>query len=566
MTMRQLSSFRSLLQWTAGQWRTFRRQALLNVLLGVLLVALNLTLVAVTKWTIDVATGHTTHISLTGGLLLIGGIIVCQVLLAFAQRWVRATLGVRTQNKMQARVFEDLLRSDWSSLRRYHSGDVLNRMLKDINQLVSLLTEDIPAIITTLLQFVGAFLLLYYMDKHLALMVVVIAPFFILISKLYVRKLRRLTHEVRNADSRVQTMLQESVQQSLVVKTLERIDYMMLRLEGLHGRLRSSVVHKTTYSSLSAMIMSLGFGLGYMVAFTWGIYQLQEGTSSYGQFLAFVQLVGQLQSPVRSLSQYIPVLINATTSCERLMEMEQMPKETAHSSHSSCETPQQGRGNTLPAPEAIDTLCVEAVSYRYTSNSRDILCDFSCQFPPGSITAILGETGAGKTTLLRLLLSLLSPQSGRVGFRSPDNYFSPMTAATRCRLAYVPQGNTLLSGTIRDNLLLGNPAASEAEMLEALRVAAASFVEQSPQGLDTPCSELGGGLSEGQAQRICIARTLLRPSEVIIFDESTSALDTKTEVKVIESIIDYCKGRTLIFVTHRPSVLQYCTQELHLKR
>lgn len=565
--MRQLSSYRAIVQWLASYWRDCRYQALLNTLLGMSLVGLNLALVATTKLTIDVATGHGTHFTLPQGIALIGAIILAQILLGLASRWVKAVLGIRSQNLMQRRLFERMMRSEWLSLRSYHSGDVLNRMLKDVNSLVSLLTEDVPSILTTLVQFVGAFLLLYYMDEHLALVVVVIAPFFILISKLYIRRLRRLTHEVREAESRVQTMIQESVQHALVIKTLERVDYMAQRLAGLHLHLRGRVIERTTYSSISATLMNFGFGLGYTVTFVWGIYQLQEGTSSYGQFLAFIQLVGQLQSPVRTLSQYIPVLINSTTACERLMDIEQMPLDTAMPLGISLrESPQYGRENTLPAPTPIDTLVLEQVNYRYAAHTRPILQDFSFTFPPGSITAILGQTGAGKTTLVRLLLALLHPNSGQVGFRSPDGKFSPISAATRRRFAYVPQGNTLLSGTIRDNLLLGQPQATTADLQRALHLAAADFVEQLPLGLDTLCTEQGGGLSEGQAQRLCIARALLSEREVMIFDESTSALDNHTEQTIVERITQHYKGRTLIFITHREAILQHCTQQLQLSR
>lgn len=565
--MRQLSSYTSIARWLLSYWKDFRGQALLNTFLGISLVGLNLGLVAATKLTIDIATGQCRDFTLLQGLSLIGGIILTQVFLGFVSRWVKAVLGVRSQNRMQRRLFHRLLCGDWSSLRQYHSGDVLNRMLKDVSNIVSLLTEDIPAILTTLVQFIGAFLLLYYMDRHLALIVVIIAPFFILVSKLYVRRLRRLTHEVREADSGIQAMMQESMQHSLVIKTLERVEHVVGKLAQQQGHLRACVMHKTTYSSISAMVMSLGFGIGYMVTFAWGVYQLQEGTGGYGQFLAFIQLIGQMQSPVRALSQYIPVLISAATASERLMEMEQMPLEKSMLEVSSLrETPQSGRENILPAPEPIDTLLLENVDYTYVNGSRPILQNFSYSFPPGSITAIQGETGAGKTTLIRLLLALVAPLKGKVGFRSPDGRFSAIDVTSRRRFSYVPQGNTLLSGTIRENLLLGNPFAHEAEMWRALHVATADFVKQLPLRLDTLCTEMGGGFSEGQAQRLCIARTLLRDSEVMIFDESTSALDAETESKVIERIIDYCQGRTLIFITHRPSVLKFCTQHLKLSR
>lgn len=554
---KQLSSYKQILKWLLRFWQAHRVQALLNTTMGILLVALNLAFVAATKLAIDIATGQSHRFALSTALCILCAIMVAQIVLGFSNRWIKAILGVKSQNRMQEKMFNRLLNSEWMHIRHYHSGDVLNRLLKDVGSLVNLITEDIPSFITTFVQFVGAFFFLYYMDETLALVVVVVTPFFLLVSKLYVRRLRGITHEVREIESNVQSWLQESLQHSLVVKTLERVDYVVNKLSDTHTNLRGKVVEKTKYSSISATLLNIGFGIGYLLTFTWGVFQLQAHAITYGALLAFIQLVGQIQTPVRNLSRYIPIFINSTTACERLMELENL---LAENNVEDASIP------TKLGNRSFEGLVLEGVSYQYTPNSRAILKNFSYTFPSGSITAIVGETGAGKTTLVRVLMSLVHPQDGESKVLFTDGIVEHLTTAHRYLFSYVPQGNTLLSGTIRENLQMGNPHATDDMMHEALRIAAAKFVFKLPLGLDTPCTELGGGLSEGQAQRICIARALLRDASIFLFDESTSALDAATEEKVIDNIIDYCKGKTLIFITHRPSVLRYATQQLSLER
>lgn len=570
--MERLSSYRKILTWLLGYWREHRFQALLNTSIGIFAVVLNLSFVAATKLTIDISTGVSHVLDLWQSLSILVVIMLAQILLALGNRWVKAVLGVKAQNRMQERVFSRLLGCKWMSIRHFHSGDVLNRMLKDVGSLVDLLTEDLPSFITTIVQFVGAFLFLYFMDETLALVVIVVMPIFIVISRLYVRKMRSLTHEVRDSESRVQSLLQESLQHSLVVKTLERIDYVTGGLRTMHTRLQNRVVEKTRYSSISSTLMNLGFAVGYLVTFGWGVFQLQSGSITYGAMLAFIQLVGQIQTPVRNLSKYIPIFINSATACERLMELEALPFEEALVAGDNSVVCRQTADEEQPSSGTVLSVSgawgvrLEKVEYRYTSSSRTILKDFSYDFAPGSVTAVMGETGAGKTTLVRILMSLVQPISGKVCLVSEEGAAYPLSVAYRSHFAYIPQGNTLLSGTIRENLRLGNPYATEEMMEEVLTVAAAGFVKKLPLGLDTPCTEQGGGLSEGQAQRICIARALLRKAPILLLDECTSALDADTEEKVIERVMEHCKGQTLIFITHRPAVLKYADRKLHLIR
>ena len=559
--------FSQLFLWLWHHGRKFRTQTVLNTVTGLLSVGSGLAFVGITKTAIDVATHKNDTFTLTQVIVMMLCVMLFQIVINFSNRWVRALLGVRAQNRMQQVMFHRLLSRNWMNIRHYHSGDVLNRLFKDVGTLVGLLTDDIPGLITTIVQFIGAFCFLCTMDSRLAWVIVGILPLTLIISKLYMKRLRSLTHQVRAEESKVQSAIQEAVQHSLVIKTLDSLDYVVGRLANTQQHLHSKVIEKTKYSSFSATFVNLGFAAGYLVTFAWGVFELQRDAITYGVLLAFIQLVGQIQGPLRSLSSYVPTFINAATACERLMELEQMPADRAAmkrafaSPQSTTEAGEKKTRRISPTG-----LRFSHVTYRYTPTSRIVLRDFSFYFAPGTVTAILGETGVGKTTLVRLLLSLVRPVGGSMDFVLEDGSTMAVMAEHRNLFAYVPQGNSLLSGTIRDNLLLADPQATEEQMRTVLEVAGADFVFALPQGIDTMYTEQGGGLSEGQAQRICIARALLRPCPFMLFDESTSALDESTEEGVVQRLVEYCAGRTLIFITHRPAVLRYCTHQVHLAR
>lgn len=557
--MSKLRTYKEIVAWLAARSVGYWLQIVINVLLGTAYVAASLAFVWATKKTVDIATRSETG-NIDTAICMLVGIMVTQILLGFSSRWVRAVLGIKARNRMQERLFSRLLGCDWLAMRRYHTGDVVNRIMQDVGVVVNLLTEDIPSLFTTLLQLVGAFYFMYLMDSRLAVIVICIAPVFVLFSKIYIRRLRALTHDVRSLESEVQSRVQESLQHSLVVKTLERVGYVTQRLVTSHTMLRRKVVEKTWYGSISQLVMNAGFGIGYLVTFVWGVKNLEAGIITYGALTAFVQLVGQIQHPIRTLTRFVPVFITAFTASERLMELESVPlEETPSFDRRDTESAEMKTAATPAA--AAPMIRFDDVSFRYTASARDVITHFSHVFAPGSSTAIVGETGAGKTTLIRLLLALVAPSAGRVTIGD-----APITASDRRVFAYVPQGNTLLSGTIRDNLLMGNPVATEAEMEQVLHVASADFVSHLPDGLNTMCGELGGGLSEGQAQRLCIARALLRRSPVMIFDESTSALDEQTERNVVRRIVEYAPDSTLIFVTHRKAIVDCCDTIVTLAR
>ena len=545
--MEKLTSSKDIFIWLYNTWKGYKLQTIINIAIGILLVFTDLAFVWGTKLCIDIATHNNTRFSLKSAITLLIILLITQLLLSYASKWVKATLGAKSTCQMQKDNYRHLLQCDWSALKQYHSGDILNRLEKDIDSIVTFLTESIPSLLATVTRLIGAFLILYIMNKTLALIIIIICPLFLIISKLYVKKTRLITHDIRTSESKIQTTIQEGLQHITVLKTFGKTLWATEILNETQNNLKKGIKNKTIYSSISSLTMNFGFSAGYIITFTWGVLNLENGIITYGALIAFMQLIGQIQAPIRNLSRYIPIFINAFTASERIIELQAIKQEKLF---------------YKPLLKGDVGIELKNVTFQYPKG-RHIFENFSYNFTPHSKTAIVGETGKGKTTLIRLALSLLHPQKGCIEIYNKTTRLS-LTNLSRNNFSYVPQGNTLLNGTIKSNLILGNEYASETDMVNALTAACANFVFNSEKGLDMPCGEGGNGLSEGQAQRISIARALLKPCSILIMDEATSSLDEDTEKNVIKNITNLYPEKTIIFITHRPEILKYCTHVLHL--
>lgn len=541
-------SARQIGRWLWKAWKGNWRQSMLNVTIGLLDVAASLTMVWAIRNAIDTAT-HARPGSVYMAVALMAALMLAEIGLSASRVWVKNILGVKAQNRMQQRTLDRLLRSEWRGDDTHHTGDVINRLEQDVQTVVVFLTEKLPDLVATLALFTGAFFYMLNMEPWLAIVTVGIMPLFIIPSRFYIAQMRRLSKLVRSSDSEIQSLLTETVQQRMMIKTMEAGALMMDRLDTTQSQLRENVRRRTKFSIGAGMFINIGFSLGYLIAFLWGALRLAAGTITFGTMTAFQQLVYRMQQPARDMTRQLPAFVAVFTAAERLMELEEKPEE------------EQG------APRRMEDVCglrMENVCYRYADDERMVVDHLDFDFRPGTCTAVLGETGAGKTTLIRLMLALLKPTEGCITLYNNKGEAEPITPLHRCNFVYVPQGHTLLSGTVRSNLLLGNPNATDDEMKAALHAACADFVCEHQQGLDLPCNEQGSSLSEGQSQRIAIARALLRNRPVMLFDEATSALDPETERRLLENLLRDNR-HTIIFITHRPAVVDYCDQTLRIE-
>lgn len=534
-------------KWLYGAGRGQWKRVSLSCMTGTVEVACSLGFVVASKRVIDIATGNESG-NLVGMAVLSVSLIVCQVLLAALDTWLNGCMPVDVGNRLRRRLFEHLLRSRWKELERYHSGDLLNRVGKDVDEVVRLVTSTLPDLFVTSVQFIASFAYLCCLDASLAWTLLLLIPLFIVLSKLYVYRMRDYNRNIRQRDSEIQAVIQENVQHHLIIKTMEQIDGQLALLDGMQIGLRRQVKKRTRLSLFSRLIVSAGFNTGYLLVFLWGAVRLSRGAISFGTMSAFMQLVGRVQRPAFDLTSFVPSFIAAYTAVERLMEVEALAEEEA---------------DEPLVLQGITGLHFRNVTFAYQNENLPVFQQWNADFKAGTSIAVLGETGAGKTTLIRLVLALVTPSTGQVLLSTAEGEVE-VSPRTRVNFIYVPQGNSLFSGTIRENLLIGDGQASDEALEEVLRMAAAEFVFRLPEGLDTMLTETGGGLSEGQAQRIAIARALLRKGEILLFDEATSALDGDTERRLLVNLREYCKGKMLLFITHHADLAEMCDQTVRL--
>ena len=549
-------SSRQIVVWMWKHHKGCKAQALVNVVIGLLFVGTSLIHVEVVRQLTDVATKSRTGNLYHLALILIG-LLLLDLLLHIVQTCVRALLGVKTQNRMQQYFFGRILRSKWHGIERFHSADVINRLFGDVSDIVNFMTEVLPYVVVVVAQFIASFVYLYTMNTTMAWIIIVVCPIFALLSKFYVNKMRRYSRKIKDSNSAVQAIIQETIQHKMVIKILEQGQAMVNRLERRQSLLRCQVKSRARFSIMAKTAINLGFTGSSLVGMVYGIFMLNDGAITVGVLFAFTQLIGKIQRPLLDMMRLLPSFISSFTSSERLMELEELPLEKMN----EVETPESKSKNDVVENRPVGIRFTD-VNYSY-NGKRQVLNQFSFDFKPGEFTIILGETGAGKTTLLRLMVALAEPQNGEVCVYD-ESGTEVVTPEHRRLFSYVPQGNTLFSGTIRDNLLLANPDATIEEMYEALRLAKAEFVNDLPDKLYTMCGEQGGGLSEGQAQRIAIARAILRPCKILLLDEATSALDMSTAEGVLQNIKQHFEGITIILVTHRTTATNYATTTLRL--
>ncbi len=524
-----------------GLWRMTKPvvgRDVVSVLLGCIRIAASLGFVWICKRLVDIVTGESDALLMPHVWIMIG-IMLVQIVCGLASTYWLNLNNIKTQNEMRLSLFGHVLNSRWDGKEAFRSGDTVNRLEQDISVLADLVCSRFPEVLITIIQLVAASCYLLSMAPSLLWVLLILMVAAVVGSKMFFNKIRQLTGEIRKEDSDIQQLLQENLQNRVLVLTLFGVGNVVSRLSDLQNLLKKNVVTRLNYNAVARGFMNLGFMGGYAAAFLWGVFGIKSGAVTFGMMTAFLQLVSQVQRPVADLGRQVPAFIKAITSVERLLELEDLQVERYH-----------GDVHYEGAPG----IRLTDVTFEYSDGNAPVLSDFSHDFKPGTLSVLAGPTGVGKSTLTRLMLGLLRPTSGTVSVYLPAGESCDAGVDTRCNFTYVPQGNSLMSGTIRENMLLANPEATDGQIRDALRHAVAEFVYELPEGLDTICGESGAGLSEGQSQRVAIARALLHEGGIMILDEATSALDVETEERLLDNIRDnFCGRKTIIFITHRPA-------------
>ena len=546
MMRNTLSSLCFNLKWLLCVMGSLKGKVFFSCVVGGLEIVCSLGFVMASKHMIDVVTGvcKGSFMGIIGVMLFL---VVVRLAFAAAGDWLSGMLPFEMKTSLRNRFHEHLLRCRWLEMEQYHTGDLLYRTNRDTDDVARFASVILPDVVIVSLQFLMSFVYLCMLDPVLSWWLLVIIAVCFVGGRLYVGRMHRYVRAVRKEDSRVQSTMQEDLQHHVLIKALGRVSERMGIFQKLQAGLKCHVAKRVRLSVCSRMMAFAGFAGGYLLVFAWGGYRLSEGEISFGLMVASLQLVGYIQRPAFDLVSLAPSFVTAYTAVERLQELEKLPEEEC--------------GSSLMVPEA-PSIQFEDVSFSY-SDGRKVFDRFTATIPAGRFTVVSGESGIGKTTLVRLLLALMPPASGSISLCGAFGKV-PVSPLARANFVYVPQGSALFSGTVRENLRFGNPQATDAEMLEALRVAEAGFVFEWKEGLDTVLTEAGGGLSEGQMQRMAIARTLLHPAWIWIFDEATSALDADTERKVVANLRAYCSGRTVVFVTHHVGVVDACDGVIRL--
>lgn len=536
------------IKWLWHSVHGIRLSLFVSGTIGIIQVGLSLTFIWASKQMIDIATSKYDGNLMTYILLAIGCMAGQPLLSALSTR-LKSKAEIKQRNALQYRLFNHLIHSKWSGRESLHTADMTNRMDDDVNVVTTAMCWTIPSIFVTCIQLAGALIFLAHMDIRLALVLIVIMPMAILLSKGYVRKMRRLTKEIRESDSRVKSYMQEHLGHRALITAMQQEDSVSEKFFDLIGNYGRQILYRTNYTLFSRTVVQWGFSAGYLTAFLWGVLGLRDGSVTFAMMTTFLQLVAQIQRPIVELSRQIPSFIHVSTSIDRLTQIEELPVEE--------ESPSTPLGDA-PGIRMAD------ISYTYPEGKEPTISHFTHDFAPSTVTALIGETGIGKSTLTRLMLAQITPQEGKITFYNHQGEEVQAGVGTRCNIVYIPQGNTLLSGTIRSNLLLGNPNATEEEIHQSLYIAAADFVYELPDGLDSICGEKGVGLSEGQAQRIAIARGLLRSGGIVVMDEPTSSLDSETERTLLKRLSENLTGKTFVIVTHRILPAEFCDTTVKL--
>ncbi|MBQ1679115.1 MAG: ABC transporter ATP-binding protein [Oscillospiraceae bacterium] len=534
-------------KWIITYSRRYKGAIVFYIFLGVLSTTLSLVGAVASKHVIDIITGYQTSKLAILIIIYVGSTLFGLVLNSVLGRIV-LKLSIRIGNDVQRDIFNKIIDADWSALNRFESGDILNRFSNDIGTVGNNAVNWLPTIIISLYRFVATFVVILHYDWIMAVFAFATAPALLLASRVILRRQREHGKKVRVMASEVMSFEVETFYNMDTIKSFGITDQYSSKLKSWQEKYKKVNLDYNLFQIQTNVFMTVLGSLVSMGAFGYCLWKLWSHAITYGTMTLFLQQTSKLSGAFQNVIGIIPNFLNASISAHRIRELVELPKEVRVEASRSLRQKAEG-GFTVELRD---------LDFAYVEN-RTVLRDSRLIASPGEIVALIGASGEGKTTLIRLILALVRPGRGEALIRAADGTEFPLNAETRTLFSYVPQGNTILSGTIADNLRMGKADATEAEMIRALETACAwEFVEKLPNGLETKLGRRGKGLSEGQAQRIAIARAVLRDAPILLLDEATSALDVGTERRVLKNVMSSNPNRTCIVTTHRPTVLNLC--------
>ncbi len=535
-------------KWLLNYTRRYTKAILFYVALGFLSTGMGLIGSLASKYLIDAVTGYdSTNIKLIVALMI--GMSLGDIVVGAATSRISTKISMNVKLEIQSEVYDRIMCIDWEAVSAFHSGDLLNRFASDVNIISDSILSWLPSLVTRLLQFLGTLLIILYYDPTMAAITLISAPVTFFMSRFLMSRMRSYNDKMRQLSSEMMSFQEESFQNLQIIKCFDLCSIFGQKLREVQQRYLGFTLDYNLFSIYTSSFLSfVGMGIG-LATFGWSVFRLWSGDITYGTMTLFLQLSGSLSAAFSSLISLIPAAISATTSAGRIMAIVELPQETRFAHVND-------KGD---AEVNEDELELQLCNVDFSYQGRQILKDISVTVKPHTITGIIGPSGVGKTTLLHIILGLLNPGKGEVKLIHSNASEMLVSAAARKYFAYVPQGKSIFSGTIADNLRLVKPDATQEEMIAALKAACAyDFVQVLPEGIDTYIGERGYNFSDGQIQRISIARALLRNAPVLLLDEATSALDFETEQQVLKNIMQYSTSRTCILTSHKQSIIQMC--------
>ena len=534
-------------KWIFSYSARYKGAIAFYVILGIFSTSMGLVSSVASKYMIDIITGYETSKLWVMIAVMVGSTVFSLAFSSIISR-ITAKLSIDINNDIQADIFDKIVDADWLSLNKYSNGDILNRFNGDIGTVSGNAISWLPTIIIAIYNFIATFFVILHYDWVMAVIALASAPFLLLMSRFMIKKQRDYSKKVREMSSELMTFEVEAIYNFDTIKSFGIAPHYSKKMRWWQGKFRDISLKYNLFSIKTNIFMSILGTVVQFAAFGYCLFRLWTNDITYGTMTLFLQQRSNLSSAFNSVVSIIPAFLNSSVSAHRIRELVELPKEV--------HIPESGEMDKY-----IDKgfeVRMDDVNFSYVEGTR-VITDSAFRAKPGEIVALVGPSGEGKTTMIRLILGLIRPEDGGVKLRASGGQEIEMNAETRHLFAYVPQGNTILSGTIAENMRMVKEDATDEEIVEALKVACAwDFVEKLPQQINNSVGERGRGLSEGQAQRIAIARAVLRDAPILLLDEATSALDVTTERTVLRNIVKQHPNKTCIVTTHRPSVLNLC--------